>query len=68
MTKKVAIVCDDYKLSKFEKDLTAKGYKYTVLDGVWKYTTTLSLEIEESDMERFGGIVKAINLSFSNKN
>ena len=53
---KAAIVCDNYKLAKFQSKLRAAGFKFEVVDGISKGTKSIIVETDSKDIMRLHSI------------
>lgn len=64
---KIGIVCDNYKLDKYKKELTNKGFKFST--GAFTYdTTTIQVEAEEENLKEIESLCKKLEFEFKNSN
>lgn len=70
--KKIAgVVCDNFKVQRFEKEITKSGFlitKVTPMSGKLEGTTTISVEYTAKTFARLQSVIKKIEFSFKNSN
>jgi len=65
--KKVAIVCDNYKLERFKKELDREGYKYELFPFV-EETTSIKIECKDDQVSKVHAICIKIESHFKRSN
>jgi hypothetical protein len=68
--KKVGIVCDNYKLAKFKKDLTDKGFTdFEVIPcSVVDNTTLITVNVNKNKVDEVHKICKLVELHYKRGN
>jgi len=70
--KKMAIVCDDYKLNKFKKELKEAGFKNVTIQpntkGKLTGTTTIQVKTDESNLQKVHAICINVEAYFKRQN
>jgi len=66
--KKAGIVADNYKLEKFKKELTAKGFTDFKVSPFTKDTSTIQVNVPEERMSEIVTICRNVELHFKHGN
>lgn len=61
MVKTGGIICDDYKVSTFEKELANEGFKVISKTPNQPFTTLLKVEYNEEDESKITELIKKID-------
>ena len=64
----IGIACDDYKLKKFEKELTKKDFGYEIQKGVTKDTKLIQVQAEKNQLKELENLCKNVELHFKRSN
>ena len=66
MEKKVGIVCDNYKVTKFKEELDSKGFTYTVIPSakLIEDTSSIIIQTEEENIPKIKTICEEVELHF----
>jgi hypothetical protein len=66
--KKAGIVCDDYKLEKFKKELTAKGFTDFKIFAFTPGTSTIQVNVKDDEVIEIKKICELVELYFKRRN
>ncbi len=66
--KKVGIVCDNYKLNKFKKDLTSKGFTDFDTKPFQNETTAIFVHVDDNKVHEIHKICQLVELHFKRGN
>ena len=70
--KKIAIVCDNYKLSTFLKTLKEQGFKNVsskpTVNGPLSGTTTICVKTDESNIQKVNAVCIKVETHFKRQN
>lgn len=65
--KKIGIVADNYKIEKFKKDLSAKGFEFKLIP-YSKHTTLIKMEVPENKVKEVQKVCELVELHFKRGN
>lgn len=65
---KAGIVADNYKLDKFKKELTAKGFTDFKIFPFTKYTSTIKVNVKEEDLLELKKVCEFVEMYFKQSN
>ncbi len=66
--KKAGIVVDNYKLDRFKKELTAKGFTDFKIFPFTKSTSTIQVNVPDKDIHEIQKICQLVELYFKRSN
>lgn len=66
--KKAGIVVDNYKLEKFKRELTAKGYTDFTVSKFTKDTSTIMVHVEDDQVDNITRLCKRLEYHFKRSN
>lgn len=59
--KKIGIICDDYKVPRFKKELKARGYEFSIKAGPTYDTKMVKVKAAESEIPELDHLCRKIN-------
>lgn len=65
---KVGIVCDNYKLEPYKKELKKRGYVNIITEPFTKDTTTIQITCKSTDTPEIQKICKMLEAQFKRRN
>ena len=67
-TKKIGIIADNYKLEKFKKELTKKGFTDYSIEPFTKDTSTICVVADENRLGQIKALCQVVEMHFHRSN